>query len=257
MRSPLRPVGVTVIVAGAPGGTMVREAVRVVALYDPLKATEVVAATADVVIENVARVAPAATVTDAGTFANAPFALESDTIAPPAGAADDSVTVPVDEAPPVSVGGESVSVASVGKGAGPGGGGAGGVMPNAANKIVSTTRAESCAVVPAEANVVTVNVVCVAPAGTVTEAGTAAAPGRLLDSWTTVPPAGAAEASATLPVAGVPPTTLAGLTLNADSVAAGGGVAGGVTVKSADRVTPPPVTETVTMVVCVTAAGRI
>src|SRR3954452_25566818 len=101
MRSPLRPVGVTVIVAGAPGGTMVREAVRVVALYDPLKATEVVSAAADVVIENVARVAPPGTVTGGGTFANAPFALALHPIAAPPGAAEATQIGPEDAPQPV------------------------------------------------------------------------------------------------------------------------------------------------------------
>jgi len=96
-----------------------------------------------------------------------------------------------------------------------------------------------------------------APAGTVTLAGTLAAPGRLLDSATIVPPAGAALGSVTVPVAGVPPATLVGLSTNEDSVGAGGGVLSGFTVKSADSVTPPPVTEMVTTVVCATDLGRI
>jgi len=79
----------------------------------------------------------------------------------------------------------------------------------------------------------------------------------LLDSATTVPPAGAALGSVTVPVAGPPPGTLVGLTVNEDSVGAGGGVASGFTVSSADNVTPPPVTEMVTTVVCATDLARI
>ena len=131
------------------------------------------------------------------------------------------------------------------------------MTPSAAKRIVSTSLAASWTVVPAEGNVVTVKVALVAPAPTVTLAGTVAAPGRLLVRVTTVPPAGAALASATVPVAGVPPVTLAGLTVNDVSVGGGGGVPGGVTVKIAERVTPPPVTEMVTRVVTETAAGRI
>src|SRR5262249_26379659 len=49
-----------------------------------------------------------------------------------------------------------------------------------------------------------------------------------LDSVTTSPPVGAALVSATVPVAPLPPTTLAGFTLTADKLAAaGGGGAGG------------------------------
>ena len=61
----------------------------------------------------------------------------------------------------------------------------------------------------------------------------------------------------TVPVAGVPPTTLVGLTVNEESVAGGGGVLAGFTVRLAERVTPPPVTEIVTMVGTETTVGRI
>ena len=110
---------------------------------------------------------------------------------------------------------------------------------------------------PALGNVVTVKFVLVEPAGTVTLVGTLAARGWLLNSDTTVPPDGAALGSVTVPVAGLPPATMVGLTLNAESVGGGGGVPAGVTVRSAERVTPPPVTEIVTTVVAETTAGRI
>ena len=74
---------------------------------------------------------------------------------------------------------------------------------------------------------------------------------------TRVPPDGAALGNRTVPVAGVPPVTLVGLTVNEESVAGGGAVADGVTVRSANCVTPPPVTEILTTVVADTAAGRI
>jgi hypothetical protein len=67
---------------------------------------------------NVAVVAPAATVTVAGTVA-APVLLDSVTVIPPAGAALVSVTVPVDEAPPVTLAGLSATADSdAGGGAG-------------------------------------------------------------------------------------------------------------------------------------------
>jgi hypothetical protein len=65
--------------------------------------TEVTLATVLVVTENVALVAPAATVTLAGTCAAVVLLLLSPTVAPPVGAAPLSVTVPVDEMPPVTL----------------------------------------------------------------------------------------------------------------------------------------------------------
>src|SRR4051794_6721876 len=59
----------------------------------------------------------------------------------------------------------------------------------------------------------------VAPAGTVTEAGTVAAAGLSLLSATTNPPEGAGEVSRPAPVDGLPPTTSVGLTVTADSAA--------------------------------------
>ena len=56
-----------------------------------------------------ALVAPAATVTLEGTAAAAVLLLESVTVAPPAGAAPLNVTVPVEEFPPVTLLGFSVS----------------------------------------------------------------------------------------------------------------------------------------------------
>src|SRR5215472_5215828 len=65
--------------------------------------TFVAADTALLLTVNVAEVAPAATVTEAGTVAAAVLLLVSVTTAPPAGAAVPSVTVPVLPAPPVTV----------------------------------------------------------------------------------------------------------------------------------------------------------
>src|SRR6478672_9510380 len=65
--------------------------------------TVVTLATELVLTENVAVVAPAATVTLAGTCAAVVLLLVSPTVAPPVGAAPLSVTVPVDELPPVTL----------------------------------------------------------------------------------------------------------------------------------------------------------
>jgi hypothetical protein len=68
--------------------------------------------------------------------------------------------------------------------------------------------------------VVIENVALVAPASTVTLAGTCAAAVLLLDSVTTAPPVGAAPLSVTVPVDPAPPTTLVGLTVTEERIAA-------------------------------------
>jgi hypothetical protein len=75
-----------------------------------------------------------------------------------------------------------------------------------------------------------------APAGTVTLAGTPAAPVLLLDSEITRPPAGAPLESVTVPCAADPPVTLAGFTLTACRLA---GAAAGVTVSVPVLLVPP------------------
>ena len=100
--------------------------------------------------------------------------------------------------------------------------------------------------------VVTVKLALVAPAGTVTLAGTLAARGRLLPRLTATPPTGAALASLTVPVAVAPPATLVGFTVSA--VSAG---KAGYSVRGADRVTPPPDTEIVTSDCAVTGVVTI
>jgi hypothetical protein len=61
--------------------------------------------------------------------------------------------------------------------------------------------------------VVAVKVAVVAPAGTVTVAGTCAAAVALDVSATAAPPVGAGESRVTVPVDDTPPSTVAGLTL--------------------------------------------
>ena len=78
------------------------EAVWVTPPKDAEIVTGVTAATTLVLTVKVAPVAPAETVTLAGTLAAA-LLLESATCAPPAGAAPLKVTVPVEEFPPVTL----------------------------------------------------------------------------------------------------------------------------------------------------------
>jgi hypothetical protein len=117
-RSPLRPVAVTVRVADCPCGFTVSVVVRVTPAYVAVIVTAVLDATDDVVAANVAVVAPAAIVTLAGTFAAAVLLLVSDTTAPPDGAAELSVTVPVDPVPPVTLTGLTEIEDNVAAGAG-------------------------------------------------------------------------------------------------------------------------------------------
>ena len=68
--------------------------------------TEVEAVTGLVETLNVALAVPSGTVTESGTLATVGSLLDKETIAPPAGAAGPlSVTVPLEEPPPVTVAG--------------------------------------------------------------------------------------------------------------------------------------------------------
>src|SRR2546426_389687 len=90
--------------------------------------------------------------------------------------------------------------------------------------------------------VVTVKVALLAPAGTVTLAGTVAAAVWLLASVTTMPPTGAAALKVTVPVEGFPPATLVGFSATVESVT--GVTVGGNTISTATWMTPPPVATT-------------
>ena len=165
------------------------------------------AVTARVVIVNVAVVAPAGTVTLAGTV---PIVVELDasvTTAPPVGAARVSVTVPVTATPPVAAETFVVNVDSAA---------AGGVTVTVAVPLEPFVDAVIvtdvfAATVPA----VIVNVAVFDPAGTVTLTGTDATP--VLDelSVTTLPPTGAFVDSVTVPVVVITDAILALATVTA------------------------------------------
>jgi hypothetical protein len=205
-RSPPRPVAVTVSVAVCGWGFTVRVAVRVTPPALAVIVTGVDAVTALVVIAKGAFIAPCGTDTLAGTGAAA-LLLDRETARPPAGAGDVSVTVPCDEAPPVTLAGFTATADSDG-----GGGGAGGVTVNDALRAVPPNAPLIVSEVDAVTDTVLAgNVALKAPAGTVTLAGTVAAPVLLLDSVTTAPPEGAALVRLAVPCEVLPPTTLAGL----------------------------------------------
>jgi hypothetical protein len=164
--------------------------------------TGVAAFTEVVVTVNVALVAPAVTVTLAGAVA-ADALLERETTAPPLGAAPLSVTVPVDDVPPLTLVGLSATEDSATAVAG--------FTVSEAVLVVPLYEAEMVTgVEPVTALVVTVNVALLAPAATVTLEGTVAAD-ALLERSTTTPPLGAAPLSVTVPVEDAPPLTLVGL----------------------------------------------
>jgi hypothetical protein len=154
----------------------------------------------------VAEVAPAVTVTVAGTCAAAVLLLDRLTTAPPACAGPVNRTVPVDEVPAItdvgltvtplpaalSVGAFTVKVAVL-------------VTPYVPDMVTDVLLATGV--------VATVNVAVVAPAATVTLAGTCAAAVLLLDRATTAPPVGAGALNVTVPVDELPPVTDVGFKL--------------------------------------------
>ncbi len=168
--------------------------------------------TALVLTVNVALLAPAATVTLAGTVAVDVLLLERVTVAPPAGAGPLSVTVPVEGDPPVTLVGFSVSKESVG--------GACGSTVSEAVLVTPAYDAEMVTGVDAvTALVLTVNVALLAPAATVTLAGTVAVDVLLLERVTAAPPAGADPLSVTVPVeVCAPPVTLVGFSVSEERV---------------------------------------
>src|SRR5262249_13100675 len=183
---------------------------------------ETAALTVLVVTVNDTLLAPAGTVTLAGTDAAA-LVLASATAVPPAGPGPFRAPAPRDGLPPAPVVGSSARR----PGTGPTGGVAAGCPPPKAGVIV--TGMELVTVL-----VVMVKVALLLPAKTVTLAGTPATAVLLLESATLAPPASALPLSVTVPVDGFPPTTVAGLRLTPLAWS-------GTTVRVADFWTPPNV----------------
>ena len=156
------------------------------------------AVTADVLIVKVAVVVPPTTVTDAGTTALVEL-LDKTMTAPAVGAGPRRVTVPVELRPPTTEVGETVRLVRVA-----------GVIVNVADReVVPRVALITAAVDVATAVVFTVNVEVVAPAATVTLAGSVAL--RLLEPRLTIaPPVGAGPVRVMVPVELVLPTTEAG-----------------------------------------------
>lgn len=201
---------------------------------------DVACATALVVTAKVALVAPAGTVMFVGTVAAAELS-ESDTTAPPAGAAALSVTVPVEPLPPTTVAGLSETAESVGP-----------VVPAVVSVSVALFvtfwyDAEMDTVfVDVTCPVLTVNVARVCPAGTTTLFGTTASSVSLLASVTTALPVGAAEFNVTVAVDEPPPVTVFGLSVTDETALE--------TIRNRFVLTVVPFSDadTLTAVVCVT-----
>ena len=196
--------------------------------------TGVEAVTAVVVMEKFALSAPAATVTLAGTLATVVLVLDSVTMAPPGGAAEVKVTVPVLPAPPTTLVGLTVTDDRLA------GGGAGLTVSTAVREAPPKVPEIVTGVAAVTAVVVIEKFALSAPAATVTLAGTLATVVLLLDSVTIAPPVGAAVVNVAVPVLPAPPTTLVGLTVTDDRVGAAGT---GLTVSTAERETPANVPE--------------
>jgi hypothetical protein len=191
--------------------------------------TAVVVVVTDVVVTvKFALVDPAATVTLLGTLAE-PLLLESETTDPPEGAALESVTVPCEELPPVTLLGFNVTEETVGEDAG------------VTVKVACLELDPRVAVIVTLVFVVTVLVLTVKfalvwPDDTVTLEGTVATDVLLLESETVEPPEGAAELRVTVPVELFPPVTLVGFRVTDETV---GEELPGFTVKLVDTVVVP------------------
>ena len=202
--------------------------VRTLVLVTPLRTAEIVTdvelPTRVVVTVKVAVVALAATVTLAGTCATVVLLLDRVTAAPPVGAGPVKVTVPVEDEPPPTLAGFRVTEESA----------EGFTVSVAVLFVLFKLPVMVTVAVLATGLVLTVNVAVVAPAATVTLAGTCAAAVLLLDNVTTAPPVGAALLRVTVPVDEDPPMTLVGFKVTEDKVT----VVGGVTVSIAVLVVP-------------------
>ena len=166
----------------------------------------IVPPTALVVIPNVALADPAGTVTFGDTVA--PSVLDSDTTAPPAGAAAVRATVPISGFPPTTL-----------------------VALSAIDAIAAepvTVSIGDCRLTPLSVAViiavpgamaVTMNVALEEPPAIVTGVGTVATEVLLLDSDTVAPPDGAAAVKLTVPSPRLPAATLVALNVTPDTAA--------------------------------------
>ena len=188
------------------GGVTVKVAVKEVAPSFPVMVTEVDEATPVVLTVNVAEVAPASTVTVAGSVALTLLELRLMT-APPGPAGPLSVTLPVEDVPPRTEDGVTVMPARPA-----------GLTVKVADLLVAPNVAEIVTVVAADTAVVlTVKVAELAPAGTVTVTGKVAV-ALLEERLTTMPPVPAAPVKVTVPVEELPPVTDAGETTTLNTV---------------------------------------
>ena len=165
----------------------------------------------------VAPVAPAGTVTLAGTVATPVLLLVNVTTVPPAGATSSIITVPCEVLPPLTEVGLSAKEAMVtGKGAG--------FTLSVADSVAPPAEAVKVTRVWNDTSLVeAVKVAVVAPAGTGTLVGTIATAVLLLDRVTTVPPDGAALLNVTVPWEGVPPFTEVGFSVTDNGPGVGEG----------------------------------
>jgi hypothetical protein len=160
---------------------------------------------------NVADVAAADTVTDAGVGIAVLLSEASATVLPPAGAGWVRVTVHVVEAPDTRLVGLHESADTDGLG-----------VTTTIAVVLPPSVAVSVTVCEVRtALLVAENVVELAPAGTVTELGTGSALALSDDSETTVPPLGAGWFSVTVHVLIAPAVTVAGTHTSVDSAGLG------------------------------------
>jgi hypothetical protein len=188
-----------------PGGVIVRLADRPAEPSVAVTVAVWLLATDVVLTVNVALVAPAGTVTLAGVDAELELSL-SETTVPPLGAAAVNVTVPVEDVPPTTVAGLRLTAdndVEVGVG----------FTVIDVNRVVPFSDAvRLTVVVNDDVEVAIVKLALVAPAGTMTLAGTLATVGSWLERSTGTS-TDCALPSLTVPVADCPPVTLVGLTV--------------------------------------------
>ncbi len=194
---PTTDVGETDTLTSA-GGLIVSVPVLVVEPCVPVMVAVVIVATGVVLTVNVAEVAPAAMVTVAGRVALGVFEERLTTV-PPGPAGPFRVAVPVEGFPPVTAVGARVMLVRLA-----------GLIVSVAVFVVLASVPEIVAVAVLEtAKVLIVNVALVAPAATVTVAGTVAL--RLSDERVMTAPEGpAAPVRVAVPVEVLVPTTAVG-----------------------------------------------